>query len=884
MHIYASLFVLSSTVLFVQAEQTPEELQWSKEACNDSGYQDQFDYCATLEFCEGDGGAFMSSGVDDLGFFGYDGLGYNYGDDKNYGNDDRGYGYDDKNYGYDDGQNYGNETDQYSSYGNDNDINTSYSSGMDMPNTVETANVSKKTLSEGNYGWRIGGSSTCFTPGPTIRMSRGSRYGIFLRNSATEATNLHTHGLHVQGHGNADDVTRSVSPGDTAIYNITIPKYHMGGTYFYHSHHHGSARKQVGGGAYGMLIVDDGNDLGTTDTNVIDFLNNERLLILDNVRGADQISANGFGQETFIFNDSEWYRMRILFVNTDQYVSGAYMNFKDGEGDSSVKCDVHAIAHDGIFRFRVPAKKSETNQFYLSSSTRLDIAIKCQGEGSSDVEVDGQWVATIKMQDPSVISEISASKPNATPFVDGIHEWNSKRPSYLRDLLSLTPHDIMTLDVYETSINEISYNKDTPLCNQRGKDFTYGTVNEWTVTGTKSGHPLHVHMYPMQIASNGCGEEHDIGEFYDTVEVMNGFGVESSEECKVRLHFINIAGHTLMHCHILQHGDQGAMAFFNVVGGPIQPSKPRVLQCADGSINGCDIEQKLANCIPYNEDDENQYYGDDMMNSNMNSKSDMTENYYQDDITLPETIISEELSEDDIFDMNLIGKENDIDPSSSTITEIISPSDKTVLEKADTKIESEINESMNTSKTISPSKNIPIINTGTKIEETQVKNEMNLTNISYEKDASEKLGDLVEVSTIENSTINISKEEQSQKVDSNNSFPTLNLDDRENITSEGVKSEHKSIDNEANSNTNEVDVSSKQTEAIYVSNAEEAQSSSFVTIAVTSAIIAVVTVIFAILYVYKRRNKSLKDLKNINPSEISCDNTHDEENLKDLIL
>uniref|UniRef100_A0A7S1FTV5 Plastocyanin-like domain-containing protein n=1 Tax=Corethron hystrix TaxID=216773 RepID=A0A7S1FTV5_9STRA len=642
MHIYASLFVLSSTVLFVQAEQTPEELQWSKEACNDSGYQDQFDYCATLEFCEGDGGAFMSSGVDDLGFFGYDGLGYNYGDDKNYGNDDRGYGYDDKNYGYDDGQNYGNETDQYSSYGNDNDINTSYSSGMDMPNTVETANVSKKTLSEGNYGWRIGGSSTCFTPGPTIRMSRGSRYGIFLRNSATEATNLHTHGLHVQGHGNADDVTRSVSPGDTAIYNITIPKYHMGGTYFYHSHHHGSARKQVGGGAYGMLIVDDGNDLGTTDTNVIDFLNNERLLILDNVRGADQISANGFGQETFIFNDSEWYRMRILFVNTDQYVSGAYMNFKDGEGDSSVKCDVHAIAHDGIFRFRVPAKKSETNQFYLSSSTRLDIAIKCQGEGSSDVEVDGQWVATIKMQDPSVISEISASKPNATPFVDGIHEWNSKRPSYLRDLLSLTPHDIMTLDVYETSINEISYNKDTPLCNQRGKDFTYGTVNEWTVTGTKSGHPLHVHMYPMQIASNGCGEEHDIGEFYDTVEVKNGFGIESSEECKVRLHFINIAGHTLMHCHILQHGDQGAMAFFNVVGGPIQPSTPRVLKCADGSLNGCDIEQKLAKCIPYNDDDEKQY---------------------EDDISPPETTITEELSEDDIFDMNLIGKGNDIDSS-----------------------------------------------------------------------------------------------------------------------------------------------------------------------------------------------------------------------------
>ena len=47
------------------------------------------------------------------------------------------------------------------------------------------------------------------------------RYHVTLVNSASEGTNptnLHTHGLHIPGDGNADDVTRSV-PASPA-YNV----------------------------------------------------------------------------------------------------------------------------------------------------------------------------------------------------------------------------------------------------------------------------------------------------------------------------------------------------------------------------------------------------------------------------------------------------------------------------------------------------------------------------------------------------------------------------------------------------------------------------------------------------------------------------------------
>jgi hypothetical protein len=52
-------------------------------------------------------------------------------------------------------------------------------------------------------------------PGPLIRMEPGNTYTLTLLNSAetpasTPTKNLHTHGLHIVGDGDGDDVTRLV--------------------------------------------------------------------------------------------------------------------------------------------------------------------------------------------------------------------------------------------------------------------------------------------------------------------------------------------------------------------------------------------------------------------------------------------------------------------------------------------------------------------------------------------------------------------------------------------------------------------------------------------------------------------------------------------------
>eukprot|EP00985_Skeletonema_marinoi_P022859 scaffold14795_cov140-Skeletonema_marinoi.AAC.19 len=95
-----------------------------------------------------------------------------------------------------------------------------------------------------NYGYRNPGDSLtpCGSkPGPLIRMTPGTTYKLTLHNSADDSTlktNIHTHGLHITGSGDGDDITRFVTGGSCLDYTWDIPSDHPGGTNWYHPHYH----------------------------------------------------------------------------------------------------------------------------------------------------------------------------------------------------------------------------------------------------------------------------------------------------------------------------------------------------------------------------------------------------------------------------------------------------------------------------------------------------------------------------------------------------------------------------------------------------------------------------------------------------------------------
>ena len=108
--------------------------------------------------------------------------------------------------------------------------------------------------------------------GPTIRVSPGDTFSVTLVNNlplagfstaslhnefkTMDVTNLHTHGLHVSSAAPGDDVFTEVGAGVTYTYTYVLPANHMGGTFF-SPPHAGSASIGAGGGAAGLLIVED---------------------------------------------------------------------------------------------------------------------------------------------------------------------------------------------------------------------------------------------------------------------------------------------------------------------------------------------------------------------------------------------------------------------------------------------------------------------------------------------------------------------------------------------------------------------------------------------------------------------------------------------------
>ena len=475
------------------------------------------------------------------------------------------------------------------------------------------------SLSRARFGWRLPGKE-CLWPGPVMRLRRGYNHGLFVRGSGGNSTNLHFHGLHTSGDGNGDDIRREVQGGNVLIYGIDIPATaHMGGTHWYHSHLTGKAWDQILGGAYGMIVVSDGtHEVGTEDPNVLAFLENERIMVLDDTRlvwSVNGVHASGTVEE-YSFVKDEWYRLRVLMVGTDGHSSGAHLTF--GEG-----CEVRAIAHDGIFRFEVP--KEAQRVFALTSSSRLDVAIRCWKDTDASVygETVSKFVVEHKHEDGNENEKDDDDEEEGhgrrlgdgndhehehdhdhghdhdggvvpSPFEKGNHSWKSFRPPYLEDLRERTVDNTWDLRVKGKSLNDKVYDPEKPLCNEDGTDFEYGSLQEWTLHGTRQ-HPLHVHLYPMQVVTDYCGDGHDTGEYYDSI-LSDVYMRSQNYPCKVRAHLLDVSGPVLAHCHILFHAERGAQGWFHVVNGPKQPDEPRVYSCDDGSLD-CDPSRVFKKCM-----------------------------------------------------------------------------------------------------------------------------------------------------------------------------------------------------------------------------------------------------------------------------------------------
>jgi FtsP/CotA-like multicopper oxidase with cupredoxin domain len=427
----------------------------------------------------------------------------------------------------------------------------------------------------------------CYSiPGPTMKMVPGNKYVLRFHNtlpfqeSSTEhnvfkdpnATNVHTHGLHISGESPGDDVTRMFEGGYGGDYVYEIPADHMGGTFWYHAHHHGSTFLQVSTGGFGMIIIDDGAD--GIPQKVADM--EERQILIGYLdpgaagTGGDTLvsgtlpagwTVNGTVNGNLTIPPDTWQHWRVLLADRDAKPKDVIV----GEN-----CLVKLLARDGVWRTTAP-KDLPARTVNLTGASRVDLAVNCSA--ASDIRVGTETVANIQVS--------GTADTGPSPYAAGGATWAAMRPSYLRDLRNENNIEQQTIRMGARTVNGSKFNLNAPT-------FTVaaGAVQEWSIKGA-ANHPFHLHVYHMQ-AQAGCGGDYEEGEFYDTLAANCSVRFDLNPETSSVY-----SGRTIMHCHILEHEDQGAMGWMDVVGGIAPPTFP--------SSFGYDFSYSLSGNPPVNQ-------------------------------------------------------------------------------------------------------------------------------------------------------------------------------------------------------------------------------------------------------------------------------------------
>ena len=402
--------------------------------------------------------------------------------------------------------------------------------------TIEFCQEGPKT-----FGYRLpNDDSPCGELAPLIRMQPGVRYQLRFINTGQEATNVHTHGLHIAGDGNADDITRQVSPGKCLFYNWTLPADHMDGTFWYHAHLHTRSRAHVNGGALGLLLVDAAPSKTANRPQWIADFRRERLLLLaTNTLG---MTANGKTQERITLNAGEWYYLRVLLADPDAPVRDLIFG---------PACQVHAAAYDGVWRTTVPHPTAQA-RYTASGSNRIDFAIQCS-------QSEGMWWGSTLIENELVVFNVrvGGEKANGNGVMP-LETWIPPRPDYLTDLRNeVLAGNSFQVELDRSRINDEEYDKAVPL-----GVLDYDSLQQWNIVNS-GVHPFHLHVFHMQIVSKGgCGNIYEEGEWYDSIASVENM------DCQVRFRMVDFGGRVIMHCHTLEHEDNGSMGWVNVTGGP----------------------------------------------------------------------------------------------------------------------------------------------------------------------------------------------------------------------------------------------------------------------------------------------------------------------------
>jgi FtsP/CotA-like multicopper oxidase with cupredoxin domain len=396
-------------------------------------------------------------------------------------------------------------------------------------------------------------------PSPLLRMRKGDRFRVTMRNQLPQELILHWHGMappvEMDGHPRF-----AVPTGGTYEYDFAVTD--RAGTYWYHSHTHMHTGEHTYRGIGGLIVVSDDEEerlrLPTgarelpliiqdrrVDASGVPLYNNAGPAMMAGVMG-DEPFVNGV-RRPYVEVDSAVYRLRIL--------NGANARiFRLARSDNG---PFTLIGNDGGLLEQAV------------SLTSLDMA----PAERADLLLD---LRNANVGDRIMLRSLPFSIPGSMGFMGGANLQGNAM-----DLLELRVtrrvNDATTIPTALSSLNlpnpaaavrERTFRFQSMMMSHtiNGREFDMQRVDEtvpfgdteiWSFVNDSSfPHPVHLHATHFRVLSRTGGR----GQLFpweagrkDTVLMYPG------ETIRVAVRFTAQRGLFLMHCHNLEHEDMGMM-------------------------------------------------------------------------------------------------------------------------------------------------------------------------------------------------------------------------------------------------------------------------------------------------------------------------------------
>lgn len=398
---------------------------------------------------------------------------------------------------------------------------------------------------------------------PVIKINSGDLFNVNFKNELNNSSNIHWHGVLTPAKmdGHPKDL---VAPGSNMNYAFKIKQ--RAATLWFHPHPHMETAEQAYMGLAGMFIVNDDEEkslqLPSGEFEIPLVFSDKKFNEDGTLRYAlgsidkhygylgDKMLVN-YTESPYLNVKTKFYRFRMLNGSNARIFDIALSN----------GASYYVIGNDG----GLLEKPVMLTHALLSPGERLDVLIDFSRLNVGDtiyLQNNSNTIEGYGEQSYKILRFIVTEKENEVFSIPGslssitnLNPANAARTRIFRLPAPHSGHSGMHMDGSHT-INGLSYD-----ISRIDESVKAGDIEIWEFDNSMGmdPHPMHIHGVQFQIIDkmNGNLEEYEKG-WKDTVLLKKG------EKVRVIMQFPNEKGIFLVHCHNLEHEDDGMMLNFQI--------------------------------------------------------------------------------------------------------------------------------------------------------------------------------------------------------------------------------------------------------------------------------------------------------------------------------